>query len=58
MGSIGGTGDFERVLTFTRQHPHLAAELISHRIPFADYGAAFELAQNRRQAMKVLITFD
>jgi threonine dehydrogenase-like Zn-dependent dehydrogenase len=58
MGSIGGTGDFERVLAFAHQHPHLAAELISHRVPFQEYGTAFELAQNRKQAMKVLITFD
>ncbi|NIV29047.1 MAG: zinc-binding dehydrogenase, partial [Anaerolineae bacterium] len=58
MGSIGGTGDFERVLAFVHQHPELATELISHRIPFADYRTAFELAQDRKQAMKVLITFD
>ena len=58
MGSIGGTGDFERVLAFTQQHPQLAAELISHRVPFREYGKAFELAQDRKQAMKVLVTFD
>jgi threonine dehydrogenase-like Zn-dependent dehydrogenase len=58
MGSIGGTGDFERVLAFVRQHPHLAAELISHRIPFQEFGTAFGLAQDRKQATKVLITFD
>ena len=58
MGSIGGTGDFERVLAFAHQHPQLAAELISHRIPFHEYRTAFELAQDRRKAMKVLITFD
>jgi threonine dehydrogenase-like Zn-dependent dehydrogenase len=58
MGSIGGTGDFERVLAFIHRHPHLAAELISHRIPRQEYRTAFELAQDRREAMKVLIAFD
>ena len=58
MGSIGGTGDFERVLAFTLQHPHLAEELVSHRIPFRDYERAFELAQDRKKAMKVLVIFD
>ena len=58
MGSIGGTGDFERVLAFAHQHPQLAAELISHRVPFNEYERAFELAQDRKQAMKVLVTFN
>jgi len=58
MGSIGGTGDFERVLAFAHRHPHLAAELVSHRIPFREYKSAFEVAQDRRKAMKVLLIFD
>jgi threonine dehydrogenase-like Zn-dependent dehydrogenase len=58
MGSIGGTGDFERSLAFAHQHPHLAAELVSHRIPFREYKRAFELAQDRKKAIKVLIIFD
>jgi threonine dehydrogenase-like Zn-dependent dehydrogenase len=58
MGSIGGTGDFERVLAFIHQHPRLAAELVSDRIPYREYERAFELAQDRSKAMKVLITFD
>ena len=57
MGSIGGTGDFERVLAFAHQHPHLAMELVSHRVPFREYKRAFELAQDRKKAMKVLIIF-
>jgi threonine dehydrogenase-like Zn-dependent dehydrogenase len=58
MGSIGGTGDFERALAFVHQHPHLAAELVSHRIPYREYKRAFELAQDRKKAMKVLVVFD
>jgi L-iditol 2-dehydrogenase len=58
MGSIGGTGDFERILAFIQQHPRLASELVSHRVPFGEYKRAFEVAQDREKAMKVLITFD
>ena len=58
MGSIGGTGDFDRVLAFAHQHPRLAAELVSHRVPFREVHRAFELAQDRKKAMKVLVIFD
>ena len=34
MGSIGGTGEFERVLDFTLRHPEVAGQLITHRLPF------------------------
>ena len=58
MGSIGGTGDFERALILVHQYPQLAAELISHRIPYREYNRAFGLAQDRKKAMKVLVSFD
>ncbi|MBN1316997.1 MAG: zinc-binding dehydrogenase, partial [Anaerolineales bacterium] len=57
MGSIGGTGEFERVLAFILEHPDLAEQLVSHRVPFQEYRKAFELASDRRNAMKVLIHF-
>lgn len=57
MGSIGGTGEFDRVLAFILEHPDLAGQIISHRIPFQDYDRAFELASDRRNAMKVLVHF-
>jgi L-iditol 2-dehydrogenase len=57
MGSIGGTGEFERVLTLAHEHPDLARQLISHRVPFDQVHQAFELAQDRRSAMKVLVQF-
>jgi threonine dehydrogenase-like Zn-dependent dehydrogenase len=57
MGSIGGTGDFERVLAFTLEHPAMARQLISHHVPFEDYGYAFELAQDRRSSIKILLHF-
>jgi len=57
MGSMGGTGEFETVLDFTLKHPDVARQLITHKLPFEEYATAFESAEDRRQAMKVLITF-
>jgi L-iditol 2-dehydrogenase len=58
MGSIGGTGEFGRVLAFSLEHPELPRQLITHRVPFRDFHRAFELALDRRKAMKVLIHFE
>jgi L-iditol 2-dehydrogenase len=52
MGSIGGTGEFERVLAFLLEHPGLAGELISHRVPFEAYARAFDLMLDRRNSIK------
>jgi threonine dehydrogenase-like Zn-dependent dehydrogenase len=57
MGSIGGTGEFERVLHFTLRHPDVAGQLITHRVPFEDCDRAFEQAMDRKNAMKVLVHF-
>jgi threonine dehydrogenase-like Zn-dependent dehydrogenase len=57
MGSIGGTGEFERVLAFTLEHPDMAREIISHRVAFEEYDQAFELALDRKNSMKVLTHF-
>jgi threonine dehydrogenase-like Zn-dependent dehydrogenase len=57
MGSIGGTGEFERVLAFSLEHPELARQLITHHVPFEQVDRAFELAMDRRNAMKVLVHF-
>jgi threonine dehydrogenase-like Zn-dependent dehydrogenase len=57
MGSIGGTGEFDSVLAFALAHPDIAGALITHRVPFAEYERAFALAQDRKNAMKVLIQF-
>jgi threonine dehydrogenase-like Zn-dependent dehydrogenase len=57
MGSMGGTGEFERVLDFTLNYPDVAGQMITHQVPFVDYAQAFELASDREQAMKVLIKF-
>jgi threonine dehydrogenase-like Zn-dependent dehydrogenase len=57
MGSMGGTGEFERVLAFTLAHPEMAGQLITDQVPFQEYARAFALAQDRKKAMKVLIRF-
>jgi L-iditol 2-dehydrogenase len=55
MGSIGGTGEFDRVLAFTLEHPELARQLITHHVRFEEFDKAFELALDRRNSMKVLL---
>jgi len=57
MGSIGGTGEFERVLDFTLHHPEVAGQIITHRLPFEACDQAFEQAMDRKNAMKVLVLF-
>lgn len=57
VGSIGGTGQFEAVLGFTRKHPDLGRQLITHQIPFEDAHTAFKVASDRTSSMKVLISF-
>lgn len=57
MGSIGGTGEFERVLDFTLRHPDIAGQLVTHRLPFEAYEQAFDQAMDRKNAMKVLVHF-
>lgn len=57
MGSMGGTGQFERVLDFTFNYPEAARQLITHKLPFEDYAQAFTTAEDRQHAMKVLLIF-
>jgi threonine dehydrogenase-like Zn-dependent dehydrogenase len=57
MGSMGGTGQFETVLDFTLNHPEVARQLITHKLPFEDYAEAFAAAEDRQNAMKVMVTF-
>lgn len=57
MGSIGGTGEFPRVLDMSRRFPDLVRPIISHRVPSSDCHRAFETAQDRQSAMKVLLQF-
>jgi L-iditol 2-dehydrogenase len=58
MGSMGGTGEFDRVLAFALAYPDIAGALITHQVPFAEYERAFAAAQDRKSAIKVLIQFE
>jgi L-iditol 2-dehydrogenase len=58
MGSMGGTGEFQNVLQFTLEHPRIAERLVTHRLAFEEYGAAFQIASDRSSAMKVLMHFN
>jgi L-iditol 2-dehydrogenase len=57
LGSMGGTGEFDRVLAFAREHPLLANALITGRVPYREYDRAFDLALDRSQSKKVLLEF-
>ena len=57
MGSIGGTGEFDRVLGFVARYPELAGQLVSHRVPYQEAERAFALAADRGHSMKVLLQF-
>ena len=57
MGTMGGTGEFDTVLDFTLKHPQVAEQLVTHRMLFEDIDQAFEVASDRRNAMKVLVHF-
>lgn len=56
MGSIGGTGDFDRAMDFLTRYPASAEKLISHVYPIAEAEAAFATARNPEGSMKVVLS--
>lgn len=56
MGSIGGTGDFDRSMEFLLQYPQAAEKLISHIYPMAQAEEAFSTAKNPEGSMKVVLS--
>jgi threonine dehydrogenase-like Zn-dependent dehydrogenase len=54
VGSIGGTGHFDRAMDFIRRYPKEAGKLISHHYPISDAEAAFKTAMRPDEAMKVV----
>ena len=56
-GTIGGTGEFPRVLEAIRRDPDYFEALVTHRFPYTDFSRAFETAKNKEQALKVQISF-
>ena len=56
-GTIGGTGEFPRVLKALEKDPLYFKGLITHRFHFSDYSKAFKTAIEKERALKVQITF-
>lgn len=55
IGSIGGTGDFPTAMKFIKEFPEEARKLISHYYPIEEIEAAFTMARNPDESMKVVL---
>ena len=55
IGSIGGTGDFDRAMEFLVAFPESASKLISHTFPMAQVAEAFATAQVPSGSLKVVL---
>lgn len=56
VGSIGGTGDFDRAMEFLVQYPEAAGKLISHVYPMREAEQAFATARVAEGSMKVVLS--
>jgi threonine dehydrogenase-like Zn-dependent dehydrogenase len=56
-GTIGGTGEFPRVLKSMEKYPDYFKKLITHRFHYLDYEKAFEAALKKEKSLKVQIYF-
>ena len=57
-GTIGGTGEFPRVLKAIEKEPGYFERLITHRFHYRDYQKAFETAMTKEKGLKVQIYFE
>ncbi len=57
-GTIGGTGEFPRVLKAIRKDPEYFRQLVTHRFHYFNFPQAFEMAIEREKSLKVQIYFD
>lgn len=57
-GTIGGTGEFPKVLRAIEKDPEYFKKLITHRFHYLDYEKAFEVAIQKEKSLKVQIYFD
>ena len=58
VGSIGGTGDFDRAMEFLVRYPDSARKLNSHVFPMEKVEAAFATARVPEGSMKVVLSID
>ena len=56
-GTIGGTGEFPRVLQAIEKDPGYFEKLITHRFHYRDYKKAFETAVEKEKGLRVQIYF-
>jgi threonine dehydrogenase-like Zn-dependent dehydrogenase len=56
-GTIGGTGEFPRILKALEKDPLYFKGLITHRFHFSEYSKAFKTAMEKEEALKVQIAF-
>lgn len=54
LGSIGGTGNFDKALDFLCKYPQYAEMLISQHFPISEFEAAFETACDPEKSMKIV----
>jgi len=57
-GTIGGTGEFPRVLKAIKEEPDYFRQLITHRFHYSDVASAFKAAMDKENALKVQIFFN
>jgi len=57
-GTIGGTGEFPRVLKAMKEEPDYFGQLITQRFHYPDVTNAFEIAMDKEKALKVQIFFN
>jgi L-iditol 2-dehydrogenase len=57
-GTIGGTGEFRRVLQAIEKEPEYFRKLITHRFHYLDHQKAFEMAMEKEGSLKVQIYFE
>ncbi|MCJ7788799.1 MAG: alcohol dehydrogenase catalytic domain-containing protein [Candidatus Atribacteria bacterium] len=58
IGSIGGTGEFEKLIPVVNKNQEYFSNLISHRFFFTDWLSAFKVASQREKAIKVQLEFE
>ncbi len=56
-GTIGGTGEFPRVLNAIEKDPDYFRQLVTHRFHYSDFTRAFEMAMEKEKSLKVQIFF-
>jgi threonine dehydrogenase-like Zn-dependent dehydrogenase len=56
-GTIGGTGEFPKVLNAIEKDAGYFRQLVTHRFHYSDFTRAFEMAMEKEKSLKVQIYF-